>query len=73
MPRLKVGHYLSNQSEREYKMKITCNRKLGLEETEALIAEAKLMILMNCNKTWAGDGMLYRTTKEGTFHFIDQK
>ncbi len=54
-------------------MRITCDRKLGLEETEALIAEAKLMILMNCNKTWAGDGMLYRTTKEGTFHFIDQK
>ena len=54
-------------------MKITCDRKLGLEETEELIAEAKLMILMSCNKTWTGDGMLYRTTKEKTFHFVDQR
>lgn len=54
-------------------MIITCDRKLGLQETEALISDAEIMTLLKLNKIWTGDGMLYRTTKDGTFHFVDQK
>ena len=39
-------------------MKITCDRALGDEEMESLIAEAKLMEVLDINKTWVGDGML---------------
>jgi hypothetical protein len=52
-------------------MKVTCERKLGDEEMEMLVAEAKMMDVLAMNKTWVGDGMLYRTTKEGEFHFED--
>jgi hypothetical protein len=54
-------------------MKITCERKLGDEEKDVLVASAKLMDFMGWNDQWVGDGMLYRTTKEGEFHFVDQK
>ena len=54
-------------------MKITCDRKLGDEEMESLIAEAKMMNVLAINKTWVGDGMLYRTTAKDTFKFVDQK
>ena len=53
--------------------KITCKRKLWDEEMENLMAEAKLMEVLDINKTWVGDGMLYRTTKKGVFHFEDEK
>ena len=54
-------------------MKITCNRSLGDEEMKVLVCEAKLMDLMGINKAWTGDGMLYRTTGEGEFKFVDQR
>jgi len=54
-------------------MKITCDRKLGDEEKDVLVASAKLMNLMDLSNDWVGFGMLYRTTKEGEFHFVDQK
>ena len=54
-------------------MKITCDRKLRDLEMEDLIAEAKLMDVLEINKTWVGDGMLYRTTAKNKFHFVDQK
>lgn len=54
-------------------MKITCSRKLGPEELADLTFEAKLLDVLEENKTWVGDGMLYRTTKKGTFHFSDYK
>ena len=54
-------------------MKVTCERKLGDEEMESLIAEAKMMDVLAMNKTWVGDGMLYRTTKKNKFHFVDYK
>jgi len=52
-------------------MKITCDRKLSDVEMENLIAEAKLMDVLGMNKTWVGDGMLYRTTGKDKFHFED--
>ena len=54
-------------------MNITCGRALGDEEMEVLTAEAKMMDVLAENKSWVGDGMLYRTTKKGKFHFVDQK
>ena len=54
-------------------IKVTCKRKLWDVETEALVAEAKMMDVLAMNKTWVGDGMLYRTTKKGEFHFEDAK
>lgn len=54
-------------------MKITCDRALGDAEMESLIAEAKMMDVLDKNKTWVGDGMLYRTTRKDKFHFVDQK
>jgi len=53
--------------------KITCERKLWDVEMETLVAEAKMMDVLAMNKTWVGDGMLYRTTREGVFHFEDAK
>lgn len=54
-------------------MEITCDRELGDEEMEMLVAEAKMMDVLAMNKTWVGDGMLYRTTGKGEFSFVDQK
>jgi hypothetical protein len=54
-------------------MRITCERKLGDEEKQVLVASAKLMDLLGLNNDWVGDGMLYRTTKKGEFHFVDQE
>ena len=53
-------------------MNITCSRKLSLDEIEELAGIAKLMDRQNLIKDWTGDGMLYKTTKRGHFHFIDQ-
>jgi len=52
-------------------MNITCERKLWDVEKEALVGEAKLMLLLKQNSNWVGNGTLYRTTKENVFHFID--
>ena len=52
-------------------MKITCARVLADVEMEDLIAEAKMMDALGMNKTWVGDGMLYRTTGKDKFHFED--
>jgi len=52
-------------------MEVTCERNLWDVEKEALIGEAKMMQRLNQNKVWVGDGMLYQTTKENVFHFID--
>ena len=57
----------------EFKMKITCARPLGEEEREELIHSAKILEIEGGNKTWTGDGTLYRTTSGKTFHFVDQK
>lgn len=54
-------------------IKITCNRRLGDIEREALVAEAKMMYYLQENSSWVGDGMLYRTTGRGVYHFVDQK
>tara|TARA_R110000824_G_scaffold60010_1_gene160730 strand:- start:1095 stop:1286 length:192 start_codon:yes stop_codon:yes gene_type:complete len=58
-------------------MKITCDRRLGDEEKEMLVAEAKNMDALSnkleINKQWVGDGMLYRTTVKDVYHFVDQK
>ena len=54
-------------------IKVTCKRKLWDVEMEMLVGEAKLMDVLAMNKTWVGDGMLYRTTKKGEFHFEDAK
>ncbi len=52
---------------------IKSDRLLGPEEMDSLVAESELMDVLDINKTWAGDGMLYRTTTPGIFHFVDQK
>ena len=54
-------------------MKITCDRSLGDEEMKCLVDDAKLMNFMEHNNMWTGDGMLYRTTAKGVFHFVDQR
>ena len=54
-------------------LNITCDRKLGSVELADLIFEGKLLDAVEENKAWVGDGMLYRTTKKGTFHFADYK
>ena len=54
-------------------MKITCDRPLGEEEREELIHSAKILEIEGGNKTWTGDGTLYRTTSGKTFHSVDQK
>ena len=52
-------------------MKITCDRALGDEEMESLIAEAKLMDVLAMNKTWVGDGMLSRHPRTDKAPFVD--
>jgi hypothetical protein len=54
-------------------MKFTCDRKLGDEEKKILVTSAKLMNLLELNEDWVGFGMLYRTTAQDEFHFVDQK
>jgi hypothetical protein len=53
-------------------MKITCSRKLSLDEIEELAVIAKLMDRQKLIKDWTGDGMLYKTTG-GNFHFVDEE
>ena len=54
-------------------MKIECSRQLSDIETEDLMHSARIMEACGELKGWAGFGMLYMTTKPGTWHFIDQK
>ena len=58
-------------------MKITCDRRLGDEEMEMLVAEAKnmddLRNKLEINKQWVGDGMLYGTKGKEGEQCVDQK